>query len=86
MSFFMSLFLSPKEIPRDIVESQLSHELSDQKFSKIGGIMIFDTLYSSECIEYQIAFVENPNAEALCVIPEDVAKGLSAANQKSFSR
>ena len=80
------LFLSPSKIPRDIVKPQLSHALSDQKFSKIGGIMIFDTHYSSECIEYQIAFIENPNAEPLCVIPGDVAKGLSAANQKGFWR
>ena len=79
-------FLSPSEIPRDIVEPQLSHALSDQKFSKIGGIMIFDTHYSSERIEYQIAFVENSNAEPLCAIPRDVSKGLSAANQKSFWR
>jgi len=80
------LFLSPSELPRDIVEPQISHALSDQNFSRIGGIMIFDTHYSSKCIEYQIVFVENPNAEPLCVIPGDVAKGLSAANQNGFWR
>ncbi len=80
------LFLSPSDTPRDIVVPQLSHALSDQKFSKIGGILLFDIDYSSERIEYQIALVENPNAEPLCVIPQDVSKGLSAANQKSFWR
>jgi hypothetical protein len=80
------LFLSPSELPRDIVEPQISHALSDQNFSRAGGIMIFDTHYSSKSIAYQIVFVENPNAEPLCVIPGDVAKGLSAVNQNSFWR
>jgi hypothetical protein len=69
------LFVSPNEIPRDVVEPQLSYALSEQKFSVIGGIMLFDARYTSECIEYQITFVENPNAGPLCAIPAVVAKG-----------
>lgn len=80
------LFLSPSDLPRDIVEPKLSHALSDQKFSNIGGIMIFDIYYGLRGIEYPMVFVENPNAEPLCVIPKDVSKGLSAANQKGFWR
>lgn len=80
------LFCSPSKLPRDIVEPQISHALSDQNFSRVGGIMIFDTHYSLKCIEYQIVFVENPNAKPLCVIPEDVSNGLFTANQDGFYR
>jgi hypothetical protein len=80
------LFVSPRELPRNIVEPQISSALSDKKFSTIGGIMIFDTQYSSEYIDYQIVFINNSSAAPLCTIPEIVAKGLLEANDEGFWR
>lgn len=80
------LFVSPRNLPRDIVEPQLNSALSDTRFSKIGGIMIFDTHCSSGSIEYDIVYVDNSHAEPVCAIPAEVAKGLSVANQAGFWR
>lgn len=82
------LFLSPKDLPKNIVEPQLISALSDERFSRIGGIIIFDTQYNykSKLIEYQTIFINNPNVLPLCAIPLPVAQGLLSANKKGFWR
>ncbi len=80
------LFLTPRELPRNIVEPRIKSALSDKKFSTIGGIMIFDALCKGGPVDYEIVFINNSSAEPLCAIPEIVAKGLVEANRKGFYR
>jgi hypothetical protein len=74
------LFVSPRELSRNIVEPQLRDALSDRRFSNLGGIAIFDFHCGYEDISYQIAFVENRSVTLSCALPEAVAKGLSTSN------
>jgi len=78
------LFVSPRELPQGVVEPRIRHELSDDRFSKLGGLVIFDFDYGEKAINYQAAFIENPRANDLCKIPFTVAKGLLMANKKVF--
>lgn len=78
------LFVSPSELPQGIVEPRIKSELSEDRFSNLGGLMIFDFVYGEQAINYKAAFIENPNANNLCKIPSDVAMGFSMANQKVF--
>ena len=80
------LFLTPRELPQNIVEPMIRSALSDKKFTTIGGIMIFDTLYKGDSVNYEIVFINNCSAEPLCAIPEIVAKGLLEANKTGFLR
>lgn len=78
------LFVSPRELPRKIVEPRIKEALSDSHFKNIGGILIFDLAYNP--ISYEAAFIENVAANELCKIHPDVVKGLSMANEKVFRR
>ncbi len=78
------LFVSPSELPQRMVEPRIKRELSDDIFSKLGGLIIFDFDYGDKSIGYKAAFIENPVAIDPCKIPIDVTKGLSMANQKAF--
>jgi hypothetical protein len=80
------LFLSPREIPKNVTEPRIRSALSDKKFSTIGGIMIFDALCKGGPVDYEIVFINNCSAEPLCAIPEIVAKGLLEANRTGFLR
>ena len=82
------LFVPPSDLPKKIIMPQLISALSDERFSRIGGIMIFDIQYNnkSESIEYQTIFINNPKALPLCTIPLPVAQGLLSANKKAFWR
>lgn len=79
------LFVSPRELPRDIVEPQIRGALSEKSFKNLGGVLIFDFAYNGEKISYHAAFIENTSALDSCLLPPDVAKGLSAGNKKTFS-
>jgi len=78
------LFVSPRELPQGIVEPKVKSELSDGRFSNLGGVLIFDFDFGEKAIAYPAAFIENPAAIELCKIPIDVAMGLSMGNQKAF--
>lgn len=80
------LFVSPHDLPRNIVEPRITSMLSDNRYRNIGGLLIFDFAYNSKPISYHAAFIQNPKANKLCKIPEDVAKGLSFSNEKFFRR
>jgi len=82
------LFVPPSDLPKKIIMPQLISALSDERFSRIGGIMIFDIQYNnkSESIEYQTIFINNPKALPVCTIPLTVAQGLLSANKKAFWR
>lgn len=80
------LFVSPRELPRNIVEPKLAKALSESRFSNIGGILIFDFANDAETISYHAAFIANKMASRSCSIPEIIAKGLSEANKKVFMR
>ena len=80
------LFVSPRDLPRNIVEPRLSASLSNPRFSNIGGVIIFDFGHWNQTVSYDIAFIENVAANELCKIPAEVAKGLSMSNEKFFLR
>ena len=80
------LFVSPRDLPRGIVEPKIVSTLSNSRFENIGGVLIFDFAYNANLISYDAVFIENTTANELCKLPKEVAMGLLMANEKGFRR
>lgn len=79
-----NLFVSLLQLPRDIVEPSISSKLAESVYLRLGGILIFNTDYSTDPISYSTVFIENPSPDPKCAVPTDVARVLSATNADSF--
>jgi hypothetical protein len=74
------LFLSPTEMPKEILAGQISRELADPRFSSVGAVFLLNPVsYSGHGqVEYRKFFISNEAATR--PLPTAVQQGLLAGN------
>ena len=72
------LFLSPTDIPRDLLEGQVMHLLRDPKYVPVSAVFMLNPVSRGQGVEYRKYFV--PNATAARSLPDPVHEGLLRGN------
>jgi hypothetical protein len=75
-----NLFMSPVEMPLNIVDHLVQRGFSDPEFSKLGGIWFVYLRPTDDGIEPRTHFIANNRANKLCGLPETVRRALSSAH------
>ena len=66
------LFVSPLNVPRDVVIHRVQNGLSDANLEYVSGVLVLEPSWTTSGVVLGSMFIHNPEVTPLCVLPDEV--------------
>jgi hypothetical protein len=66
------LFVSPLDVPRDVVVHRVQNGLSDANLKHVSGVLVLEPRWTTSGVVLSSMFINNPGVKPSCALPSEV--------------